>query len=112
MNRQEHLLTSVMEECNEVGQRVSKAMRFGVEQVQIAADDRPEQNPGRLTNRERILSEFYDLLASMEMAGLIELKQYTHSDAMWLIVPAVAIEAKKAKIERYLEKAKQHGTLT
>jgi hypothetical protein len=34
MTRDEHLMTIAMEECAEVAQRVSKAVRFGMEEIQ------------------------------------------------------------------------------
>jgi len=51
------LLTILAEECCEVGQRVSKALRFGIWEVQ------PEQ---KLTNAERIEIELGDLIAVMK----------------------------------------------
>jgi hypothetical protein len=50
-----------MEECDEVSQRISKALRFGMEQVQPGQDE---------TNRERILGEFAHLCAALHMLGL------------------------------------------
>lgn len=53
MTRDEHLLTILAEECAEVAQRCSKALRFGIDEVQ----------PGQgLDNRRRIEKEFNDLL--------------------------------------------------
>lgn len=54
MNRTEYLLCCLAEECTEVGQRVSKALRFGLREVQ------PMQP---LNNAERIREEMRDLLA-------------------------------------------------
>lgn len=93
MNRQDHLMTQAMEECAEVAQRLSKAMRFGLEQMQ---SDQPQ------TNRERIIDEYNDLIAVMDMAGFSLLK----------IVNPRAIIAKKDKVERYLDKSRRLGTLT
>lgn len=45
MKRHEHLLSILAEECCEVGQRVSKALRFGLDEVQPGQD---------LSNAERI----------------------------------------------------------
>lgn len=59
MNKTEHLLSCLAEECCEVGQRVSKALRFTLAEVQ----------PGQpLSNAERISQEMNDLLA---VAGLL-----------------------------------------
>lgn len=88
-------MTSVMEECAEVAQRVSKAQRFGMDEVQ----------PGQtLTNRERIIQEYYDLRAVLGMCGI---------DAWEMSEKSKAAEmAKVAKVVKYLDYAKQCGTLT
>ena len=45
MTREEHLLTIVAEECNEVAQRATKALRFSLEEIE----------PGQeFSNRERL----------------------------------------------------------
>lgn len=66
MTKSEHLLNKLMEEAAEVIQRVSKANRFGLGEIQ----------PGQeLTNAERILEEVVDVFAAFEMvveAGLID----------------------------------------
>lgn len=49
------------EECNEVAQRLTKALRFGLEEVQLGQS---------LTNRERIRQEYSDLAAVLEMIGI------------------------------------------
>ena len=54
MVRREHLLTCLAEECTEVGQRVTKALRFGLAEVQAGQT---------LTNRQRIAEEYRDLVA-------------------------------------------------
>lgn len=82
MTREEYLLLMVMEECDELSQRASKALRFGIAQVQ----------PGQtFDNRDRMISEFADLVAAMDMVG-ISLKEVT----------AQAVVNKIDKVERYL----------
>ncbi len=104
MNRLEHLLTIATEECAEVAQRLTKAQRFGLEQVQEDQDDKPEENPERLSNRERIIREYYDLRAVLGMAGI---------DAWDMSDRARQFERAKAqKVERYLERSLKCGTLT
>ncbi len=103
MNRDEHLMLIAMEESVEVAltlaQRISKALRFGLEQIQQDADDAPEQNPERLTNRERIRKEYSDLAAMLEMIGIgAPLGRQ--------------MDAKKEKVERYLGRSLKCGTLT
>lgn len=97
MNRQEHLLSCLAEECAEVGQCVSKALRFGL------ADAQPGQP---LTNAERIVAEYTDLVAVMEMLvdeGILDLGSETLRN--------LAIGAKTAKIEKYLDYAASVGAL-
>lgn len=96
MTRDEHLLICLAEECAEVAQRVSKALRFGLSEVQ---KDQP------LDNAERIVEEFHDLLA---VATLLEA-----SGILGHIVPTPSVvEAKRLKIERYFAISREHGTLT
>ncbi len=95
MNRTEHLLSCLAEECAEVAQRVSKALRFGLDEVQPGQD---------FTNAQRIGQEFHDLLAVVEMLedeGALDRPTDTH-----------AIERKKAKVLSFMEYAEQCGTLT
>lgn len=54
MNRQEFLLTLLSEECAEVTQRCTKALRFGLDEVQTGQE---------LSNAARINYEFCDLLS-------------------------------------------------
>jgi hypothetical protein len=113
MNREEHLLTVAGEECSETHVRISKALRFGLDQIQEARDDKPEQNPERLTNRERILEEFFDLCAVLDMAHLIRIDLHSATLATTIQVPRAAILAKQAKVEHYLKTVSAvNGTLT
>jgi hypothetical protein len=96
MNRTEHLLWLISEECNEVGQRASKAARFALDEIQ----------PGQpLDNADRIMQEWYDLRAVMEMMveeGL--LKPWANERE--------TIDAKKAKVEKFLGYSAACGTLS
>lgn len=96
MNRREHLLTISVEECGEVAQRLTKLLRFGPDEVQ------PDEhaNPEKLTNRERVLREYADLVGVLEMAGF----SVDELDGAW-------IDAKKSKVAKYLEYSKAQGTL-
>jgi len=58
MTREEHLLDILIEECAEVIQRVTMAKRFGLLEVQPAQE---------LNNQQRIILEFCDLAAVVEM---------------------------------------------
>jgi len=89
MNRTEHLLTILAEESAEVAQRATKALRFGLDEVQ----------PDHVwNNRERIVQELNDLWAVAEMLGICR-------------VDRIAIDRKKAKVEAFLEYSKKCGTL-
>jgi hypothetical protein len=94
MNKANHLLTCLAEECAEVSHRICKAMRFGLEEIQ----------PGQsLTNAQRIAEELDDLVAVIEMLedeGLVPRTGTTQS-----------IERKKAKVRSFMEYAEQCGAL-
>jgi hypothetical protein len=95
MTRHEQLLTILSEECIETAQRVSKAIRFGLTEVQ-------EGQP--LSNAQRIVYEFNDIVAMMDMLhdeGLVE-----------DIIDQVAIAKKKAKVEKYMEYSLKLGTVS
>lgn len=101
MNRTEYLLTQAGSECNELAHRITKAIHFGLSEVQ------PDQVPQPGSNAERIVGEYIDLMASVEM--LVE-------DAL-LIMPSAAtvrdlIAKKKKKVEHYMDYARDTcGTL-
>lgn len=52
MTKREYLLVCLMEECAEVAQRASKALRFGLDEVQQGKD---------LSNEQLIVEELRDL---------------------------------------------------
>lgn len=94
MNRLEHLLTITGEEGCEVAQRASKILRFGLNEIQ------PDQP---LTNAERLVQEFADLYALMEMlfeAGVIS-----------QILDGQMVIAKKQKVEEFLKYSESLGLL-
>ena len=61
MTRQEQLLVILMEECAEVSQRASKALRFGLTDPAGKEPDQP------YTNKDRLLMEINDLYAVIDM---------------------------------------------
>lgn len=95
MNRQEYLLTSLAEEASEIVHSTTKALRFGLDEIQ----------PGKTeTNATRIISEIEDLMIIVEMLqieGVLPYDEYK----------AESLAAKRAKIERYMEFARECGTL-
>lgn len=60
MNAQEHLLTTLAEECNEIAKAACKSLRFGL-------DDRSPLDPDGPTNREKLIHELNDLVATVNM---------------------------------------------
>lgn len=103
MNRKEYLLVQLASECNEVAHRVTKALHFGLDEV---------QNGQSLTNEARMREELDDLLAVVEILG----------DEGILTGPVIdqgvpygvtkdIVDAKRAKIEKYMEIARREGTL-
>ncbi|MFN3943910.1 MAG: hypothetical protein ACK4K7_03125 [Allosphingosinicella sp.] len=96
MNRAEHLLTCLSEECAEVSQRAAKALRFGLSEVQAGQG---------LTNAQRITDELKDLWAVAILcaqAGLIPYPQ-----------PSIAeIDRKREKIERFMAISRAEGVLS
>ena len=93
MDRTEHLLTILAEECAEIAQRASKALRFGLDEVQ----------PGQeLSNEQRLWNELNDLAGVGEMLIALRGRGGLSRDA---------VEAKKAKVEAFLKYSEQCGTL-
>ena len=95
MNRKEHLLTILSEECAEVIQGVSKALRFGLDDVGPSSQS---------DNRENISNELNDLLGIIEMLKDEDILKSYHS--------RIRIVHKKAKVEKYLKYSKERGTLS
>ena len=93
MNREQYLLMKVMEECSELAVRASKAARFGLNQEQ------PEQDAG--DNRERIIGEFNDLVAVLQMLDLDPFK----------IINSDFVERHKQKVERYMSISMNFGKM-
>lgn len=94
MTIEQNLLVILMEECDETSQRASKAIRFTLEEVQ------PSQE---LTNAQRIVYEFNDILAVMELMqerGMIS-----------NMFDREAIDKKKAKVQKYLAYSEQLGAV-
>lgn len=85
MTRLEHLLTIVTEEALEVGQRGTKALRFGLDETQ----------PGQAQNNaERLMYEYADLAAALSMLK----DEYPELPAL----DVGMLEAKRQKIEKYI----------
>lgn len=88
MNETQHLLTILAEECAEAAQRASKAIRFGMADIEKGQDEH---------NRRRLEREVADVVAMSEMLGL-----------------NIRAEDKAAKVERvkkYMDYSREVGML-
>lgn len=93
MTRTQLLLIQLAEECNEVAQRVSKALRFGLDEIQ----------PGQvLSNTERVEEEIVDLMAVFELLMV---------DGVVSSVNFNKFPAKQRKVEKYLQYSQECGIL-
>ena len=93
MTETQYLLTCLAEECAEVAQRASKAIRFGLGEIQ----------PGQeLNNAERIMVEYGDL------QGVIDMLQ-----ASQLLPPAYPNQSfeKMAKVRKYMAYSRSLGVM-
>lgn len=98
MNREEHLLVCLNEECTEIGKDADKALRFGLYDINFL-------NPSGPTNKERIVDELNDLHGVIELLieeGMLPLN--------WL--DPSKVRAKKEKVEACMLYAKETGALS
>ena len=95
MTKTEYLLTCLSEECAEISQRCTKALRFGLNEVQKDQD---------LDNLERLNYELNDLI------GVIEI--LNENGIVININNRESIKLKKEKIIKYMEYSKEIGILT
>ena len=93
MNRLEHLMTIFSEECAEIIQANSKALRFGCDEVRDTGAN----------NVTRVREEFNDMLALVRML---------EAEGLDLSVDLQWQEYKISKVEHYLEHSRNCGTLT
>ncbi|WP_143559577.1 hypothetical protein [Sphingomonas dokdonensis] len=91
-------MITAAEEAMEVGHRISKALRFGLTEVQ----------PGQpLTNAERIIDEFHDLFVMMEM-----LREEGHLPYTSFVPGIEKTDAKREKVNRLMDTiSRREGTL-
>jgi len=108
MNREEHLLTILGEECSELHQELCKALRFGIY----------EQRDLPTSNAQRIFKEFNDLMAMVDMVNESAVSTSFKTSQVTLGVRGLMyrdeslIEKKKEKVEKYLKYSLELGTLT
>lgn len=96
MTRAEHLLTKLLEECCEVGQRCTKAMRFGLQEIQDGHNE---------DNAARIMDEFLDVVAIVEV-----LQSEGHLPLM--ANTSQLIRAKKDRFFKFYAYSIECGTVT
>lgn len=84
MTKEQFLLTCIAEECCELGQRATKAIRFGLDEVQRNQDQ---------TNAQRFVGELTDLTALVEMLT---------EDGRFPQITREGLDAKKDKFNKYL----------
>ena len=97
MNRSESLLLQVAEEATEVAQAASKCIRFGPTHTWPTREGQA---------RERLYQEFLECMALIEMCqdeGILP----DCIDAK----DRAAIEAKKARVESFMEVSRELGTI-
>jgi hypothetical protein len=97
----DYLLIKLAEEASEVAQRALKAVEFGLEEVQ------PDQE---LSNTERIGGEVIDMITILLMLSEegVEIQEAAARDEAVL---NTMIEAKKAKVEKYMQLSRDLGKL-
>lgn len=92
IDHEKYLLTCLAEEASEVAVRASKAIRFGLHEIQ----------PGQeKTNTQRLIDELTDLIAVIQMLGL---ERHIDLDAR-----DAAIRAKWEKIDKFYQYSRQLG---
>lgn len=94
MNKTEHLLVCLAEECAEVQKAIAKALRFGLS----------DGYPGaKTTNAQDITAELEDVFALVEML---------QEEGVVFSLERVFIEPKKLRVKHFMEYAEQRGALT
>lgn len=94
MNVQQHLLIHLAEECVEAAHRASKALRFGLGEIQ---DGQDKDNADRLSEE---ITDVLGIIALLEQRGEIRVDRSPE-----------ALARKANKVTQYLVKAQELGTL-
>ncbi len=93
LSRQDYLLACLAEECGETAQRASKAMRFGLQETQQGRAE---------TNATRIIREFNDIVAVMELLFDTSYRN---------IIDLNMVGPKRAQLASWMEYSRKHGRL-
>lgn len=97
MNRLEHVLATLSEECHEAGKVACKALRFGL-------DDRKHgEGP---TNAEKLRAEVLDIIGTYQMIAM-----EGHALPLSICEVGTARAAKQARIESFMPHAVEKGAL-
>lgn len=97
MTRNENLLVTLMEECAEVQQSVSKALRFGLDNLSPVE---------QMRNKDLIMHEFYQLVAVVDiLVGDETLPQYDSSKVLRIKA------SKQEKVLNYQKVSKDAGLI-
>lgn len=97
MNKKEYLLTCLAEEAGEIQQAVSKALRFGLDDVHPC---------GTQNNHDKLNAEIADLAAIAQMLadeGFV--KRIPYNEILELF------DKKRAKVQKYMEISHELGCL-
>lgn len=98
MNEVEHLLVCLMEGCAEIQERASKALRFGLDEIEHGQD---------ANNEQRIVGEIWDLVGVIEeLQDHKALRGLASSDA------GHHIGGKRQKLRKFMAYARECGTLS
>lgn len=101
INEEQHLLVKLSEEavevCLELSKRIHKTLLFGLDETNV-------KNPTGPNNRECIINELNDLFGIVDM--LVEIETLPKD---WLSYEK--IQARKEKVRKYMEHARQVGNL-
>lgn len=95
MSREEYFLVCLAEECDEVSQRVMKALRFGLDEVQEGQ---------ALSNKQRISEELFDLVSVATLCDRMGLLAGVEPNE-------AAVQRKLAKIEKFMAISCEQGVL-
>lgn len=96
LNEEQYLQICCAEEAAEVAHRISKILRFGLNEVQPGQDK---------TNRTRLEDELVDFTAIVHLMGMKGIVNMRHPDLQ------KSFEAKIDKVRKYMQYSRDRGIL-